>query len=359
MKSVNAVLQKVFYDTSSPACYAGLQPVYREAKKRLPSIKISDVKSFLQEQDVYTLHKPIRRKFPRNKTVAVGIDSDWQADLCDVWKIKKYNDGYCHILTVIDVLSKFAWAVPIKNKKPETVAEAFKQIIKTSNRKPWRLYTDKGLEFRGMVFQNFLQANDIQYISSESPDVKAAVAERYNRTLKTRLWKHFTRTGSYRYIEVLPLLVHAINSSYHRSIKRRPIDVNNGNEKEVWNTLYGKDIGTTVFKFNVGDKVRIAQEKHIFKKGYLPNFTEEIFTVEERLARIPPVYKVKDYSGESIVGIFYEWELVKVVKPEEIYKIEKILKTRKRKGFVEHFVKWFGYPDKFNQWIKQTDLKTI
>ena len=79
-----SVLRQVYYDPSSPSCYAGLQPVFHQARKLLPSIKINDVKSFLQEQDVYTLHKPIRRKFPRNKTVASGIDSDWQADLCDV-----------------------------------------------------------------------------------------------------------------------------------------------------------------------------------------------------------------------------------------------------------------------------------
>ncbi len=355
---MNSVLQQVFYDSSSPACYAGLQTVYREAKKLLPSIKLSDVKSFMQEQDVYTLHKPVQRKFTRNKTFSLGIDSDWQADLCDMKSISKYNDQFCHILTVIDVLSKFARAVPLKNKKPETVVEAFKKVLKCG-RKPWRLYTDKGLEFRGKPFQDFLKSKDIQYISSESPDIKAAVAERYNRTLKTRLWKHFTKKGSHRYIEILPLLVHAINNSYHRSIKRRPIDVTYKNEKQVWETLYGQDLGSTTFKFDIGDKVRIAQHKHVFKKGYLPNFTEEIFTIVERLARRPPVYKVKDWNGDPIIGIFYQWELVKVVKPDEIYKIEKVLKTRKRKGVTEHFVKWLGYPDKFNQWIKQSDLKTI
>ncbi len=356
---MNSVLRQVYYDPSSPACYAGLQTVYREAKKLLPSIKLSDVESFMQEQDVYTLHKPVRRKFSRNRTFALGIDSDWQADLCDVANISKYNDQHRHILTVIDVLSKFAWAVPLMNKKPETVAAAFWIILK-SGRKPWRLYTDKGMEFRGKLFQDFLKAHDIKYISSESPDIKAAVAERYNRTLKTRLWKHFTKTGSYRFVEILPQLVKAINNSYHRSIKRRPVDVTSKNEKEVWNILYGKNLGPANFKFDVGDNVRIAQQKHVFKKGYMPNFTEEIFTIAERVARHPPVYKVNDWNGETIVGIFYDWELVKVVKSaDEIYRIEKILKTRRRKGLTEHFVKWTGYPDKFNQWIKGPDLKSI
>ena len=306
----------------------------------------------------YTLHKQIKRKFPRNKTFAVGLDSDWQADLCDVLSLRKENDGFGYILTVIDVLSKYAWAVPVKNKKPETVAQAFQQIITGSGRKPWRLYTDKGLEFRGKPFQVMLKKNCIKYISSESPDVKAAIAERYNRTLKTRLWRHFTKTRSQRFIEILPQIVHAINHSYHRAIKMRPFDVDNNNETEVWKTLYGDLDKKAKFNFEIGDRVRIAKHKHAFKKGYLPNFTQEIFTIMERIARNPPVYKLQDLAGETIVGIFYEPELVKVLSTGDIYLIEKVIKTRKRKGIIEHFVKWLGYPDKFNQWIKQSDLKT-
>ena len=272
----------------------------------------------------------------------------------------KYNKGYKYILTVIDVLSKYAWAIPIKDKTPSSTVIAFDKILKLSGRKPWQLYTDKGTEFLGKKFQDFLQTHDIKHIGSESPDVKAAVVERYNRTLKGRLWKHFTRTNSYHYVDSLQNLVDAINHSYHRSIKRRPVDVTVKNEKEVWETLYGNAILKTVgFKFDIGDKVRVTKYRNPFKKGYLPNYTEEIFTVTHQIPRQPPVYKIKDWASEPIDGIYYDEELIKVVKPEEIYKIEKILKTRKRKGVVEHFVKWSGYPDKFNQWINQTDLKTI
>ena len=102
----------------------------------------------------------------------------------------------------------------------------------------------------------------------------------------------------------------------------------------------------------------LTKEKHIFKKGYLPNFTEEIFTVSAKIDRNPPVYKLKDYDGEVITGIFYEPELVKVIKKDEIFLIEKILRKRQRNGQTEYLVKWQGYPKKFNQWINQSDLKT-
>lgn len=357
---MDSLLHDVYYNLSSPACYSGLNSVYKEAKKRVSSIKISDVKKFLQLQDTYTLHKSARRNFSRNKTVALGIDSDWQADLCDLKNLAKYNDGYKYILTVIDVLSKYAWAIPIKNKTPLATANGFRKILKSSGRKPWQLYTDKGGEFEGKGFQDLVKEYDFRQVSSESPDVKASVAERYNRTLKGRLWKYFTKNNSYRYIEGLPGLVHAINHSYHRSIKRRPVDVTVENEKEVWHTLYGKKkLIKPEFKFSVGDKVRITKYRGPFKKSYLPNFTEEIFQVTERIPRQPPVYRIKDWSSQPIKGSFYQEELIKVVKEEEIYKIESILKTRKRNGTIEHFVKWLGYPKQFNQWVNQSDLKSI
>jgi len=357
---MHSVLSDVYYNLSSPACYGGINAIHKEAKKRLPSIKQSDVESFLQKQDTYTLHKPARRNFPRKKTIAICIDSDWQADLCDLQKLAKHNDGYRYILTVIDVLSKYSWAVPIKNKTAACTADGFAKILNSTKRRPWRLYTDKGEEFRGKQFQDLLEKNLILHICSESPDVKAAVAERYNKTLKHRLWRHFTTTKSYRYLESLPAIVDAINHSYHSTIKCRPVDVTKENEQTIRRRIYGPlEQPEIKFKLSVGDKVRVSKYRGPFKKGYLPNFTEEIFIVTDRSATRPPTYTIKDLGSEPVLGIYYEQELAKVVKPDEIYKIEKILKTRKHKGQTEHFVKWLGYPDKFNQWIKQTDLQTI
>lgn len=354
---MDTVLNSVFYDLNSPAAFGGVVSVYNEARKRNPEIKLSNVKDFLQKQDTYTLHKQIRRKFPRRKTVAVDIDSDWQADLCDLQNLKKHNKDCSYILTVIDVLSKFAWVEPIKDKSPSTVAKAFKKILDTSGRDPWRLYTDKGLEFRGKPFQKLLQSYDIQYLSSESPDVKAAVAERFNRTLKSRLWKYFTANKTFCYLDCLQKVVDAYNLSYHTAIRRRPVDVDQSNVDEVKRILYGdRSFGQPSFRFNVGDHVRIAKYKGVFEKGYLPNFTEEIFTITQRIGSTPPTYKIEDLAKEPISGIFYEPELVKVVKTDEVYKIETVLKKRKRKGQTELFVKWLGYPTKFNQWITETDL---
>jgi len=174
--------------------------------------------------------------------------------------------------------------------------------------------TDKGKEFIGKPFQDYLNKKLIIFFTSNSPDVKASVVERYNRTLKTRLYKFFTEKRTFRYLNVLPKIVNSINDSFHRMIGCTPNEVTKKNENEIRKRLYGetplKKLRSVIFKFNVGDHVRITKEKKIFDKGYLPNFTEEIFVITERIPRYPVVYKVKDLNGENIEGIFYNSELV-------------------------------------------------
>ena len=123
MVALNKVLDSIYYTTSSPACYAGVDAVYREAKAY--GIRRKDVVEYLQRQRAYTLHKPVQRNFRRNKVVAICIDSHWQIDLCDMQKLAKQNEGYRYVLTCIDVFSKYAWGIPIKNKKAETCRDAF------------------------------------------------------------------------------------------------------------------------------------------------------------------------------------------------------------------------------------------
>ena len=124
----------------------------------------------------------------------------------------------------------------------------------------------------------------------------------------------------------------------------KPSEVTKANEDKVWHTLYGNNIQMRVrFKFQVGDRVRISKVKRILKKSYLPNFTEELFTVYKRFPRQVPVYKLKDDAGEILDGTFYEPELQKIIKNDDVYRLEKVLRKRKRSGVTEYFVKWKGY----------------
>ena len=131
-----------------------------------------------------------------------------------------------------------------------------------------------------------------------------------------------------------------------------PSDVNAQNEKQVLRKLFPAIKRRRIkWKFTVGDTVRISQARQAFKKGYLPKWTEEIFVVKSRHGTNPPAYALKDYIGDTIAGKFYSEELQKVVKTDDSYKIEQIIKTRKRGGKTEYFVKWRGYPSKFNSWV--------
>ena len=253
------VLKSLYFDPDSPCAYAGASALFREAKKY--GIKKSQVDEFLEQQEAYTLHRQVRRRFPRNKIVTVGLDSDWQADLADMQRLSKFNDGCNFLLVCVDVLSKYAWVQPLKNKTASEVASAFEKIL-SNGRKPWRLYTDKGKEFIGKPFQDMLERHDIQFLQSESPDVKAAIAENFMRPLKTRIWRYFTKNKTYRYLGVLPKIVEGLNKRYHHTIKRRPVDVNFDNENEVWELLYGeKSFPRIKFRFKVGDRVRIVRKK--------------------------------------------------------------------------------------------------
>ncbi len=109
----------------------------------------------------------------------------------------------------------------------------------------------------------------------------------------------------------------------------------------------------------MGDQVRISKMKRKFEKGYLPNFSREIFTVSQQIPRYPPVYKLKDYDKEELDGTFYKEELQKVIKEDDVYEVEEIVKKKGKGKNEQYFVKWAGYPSKFNSWIPTSQLKNI
>ena len=353
------ILNKIYYNLASEASFSGVEAVFRAAKESgLKTITRKQVKDWLKKQDVYTLHRPARRQFPKNRVIVGGKDDQFQADLVDLSSLSKFNDGFNWILTCIDIFSKFGWAIPLKHKTGFEITEAFIKIFQ-SGRKPHKLQTDKGLEFLNRTFQKYLKKQNVHFFTTNS-EAKASVVERFNRTLKTKMWKYFTHKNTRRYVDILPDLLKSYNHSFHRSIKMKPIEVNQANENLVWHTLYGEVISKPVrFLFNVGDSVRISRTKKTFDKGYKANWTIEIFTVTERIPRRPPVYRLKDEQDEVLDGVFYEPEIQKVEKTDDVYHIDHTLKKRKRKGKVEYLVKWKGYPDKFNSWVPASDLKRL
>ena len=260
---------------------------------------------------------------------------------------------------VLDVFSKYGWIVPLKDKKGESVAAAFKKIF-SEGRKPKRLWVDKGKEYYNKSVKELLESEGIEMYSTENEE-KSSVCERWNRTIKTKMWKQFTVQNNTVYIDMLPGLVKEYNNTKHRSIGMTPVEASKKkNEGSVFLKLYG-DMKTqrSLPKFKVGDRVRISKYKRkVFDKGYTPNWTEEIFVVDTVVCTDPITYKLKDLSGEEVQGSFYEQELLKTDQSiEGPFRIEKVIRRDRGRG--KALVKWSGYPEKFNSWVDAKDLKDL
>ena len=298
------------------------------------------------------LHKPIRRKFKKRRVMVAKIDDTWAIDLVDMQSFSRFNRGYKYLLAVIDIFSKYGWLIPIKSKTGEATTKAFATIL--NQRKPHKIWVDKGKEFYNKHFQTLLEKHGIEMYSTENEE-KSSVVERWNRTMKRRMFKYFSASNTNNYVDVLSTLLHNYNNSKHRSIKMSPEEASfKKNEAKVYSNLYGDLEPPPKPKYSVGDMVRISKKKGIFEKGYMPNWTEEIFAIYEVQRTNPPTYKIKDTAGKEIKGTFYEQELQKTM--QEVFRIEKVIRKRTNKqGKKEVFVKWKGYPASFNSWIPEID----
>ncbi|CAB4016597.1 integrase core domain-containing [Paramuricea clavata] len=191
---------------------------------------------------------------------------------------------------------------------------------------------DNGTEFYNADLKSLLNKHNIEFFSTYS-DKKAAVVERFNRTLKTLMWKYFYGARTYKWLDVLQDLTDNYNSSVNRSIEVRPDSVNELNWTKVWKTLLSYNLGEPPKrKFAIGESVGISKYKSIFTKGNEANFTEQIFTVTEVYHGHPNTYMVKDSADEPIIGRFYEQELSSAEGRQPDFKIEKILRRRIVKG---------------------------
>ena len=250
------------------------------------------------------LHKPIIKKFEKRKVYAAFKDNIWGADLADMQLLSKYNKGIRFLLCVIDIFSKYAWVVPLKDKKGASIVIAFQNILKQSNRqKPNKIWVDKGSEFYNASFKKWLQDKDTVMYSTNN-EGKSVVAERFIRTLKNKIYKYMTSISKNVYIDKLNDIVNEYNNTYHTTIKMKPIDVKDNTYINI-----DKEVNNKVPKFKVGDRVRISKYKNIFAKGYTPNWSEEVFVIKKVKNTVPWTYVIDDLNGEEIMGTFYEKEL--------------------------------------------------
>ena len=349
--------KQLYNDAQFPASYTGKHTFTSAVKTKYPTVKNKDVDKALTKIDSYTLHKPTRRPKLFRRIYTKGIGYLYQIDLVDMKSYSSLNNGFNWLITCIDTFSKKAWVFPIKNKEGITITTALKYLL-TQNR-PIKIEFDQGTEFYNKNFLGLLRKLKIKWYSTYS-DRKNAIVERFNRTLKTRMFRAFTARGSHKWIDIIQDLVNGYNKTKHRSIGFAPDDVNKSNEKVVRKKLFPeKNKKLQKPKFKIGDTVRITRKKSVFQKGYEQTYSYEVFEVNEIKNTYPITYGLRDYKGEVIKGSFYASEIQHVDKSDGIWPIERIINTRKRRGITEYLVKFVGYPNEANNWISQADLFEI
>ena len=231
---------------------------------------------------------------------------------------------------VLDPFSKYGWIAPLKDKKGESVTQAFKAIFK-EGRKPQYQWTDKGKEYYNKHMKELLQKCNITLYSTEN-EQESSVCKRGNRTIKTKMWKQFTVQGNTQYLSIIPKVLSQYNNTKHSSIKMTPLEASKKkNESIVYFNLYVdmKQFSSKP-KFKIGDKVRISKYKRkAFDKSYTPNWTDEIFLIDKIQSINPVTYRIKYLNNEEIQGSFYEPKLLKT--KQDVLRIDKVIRRDYKK----------------------------
>ena len=368
---IEKYLHSKYYDPAFPSSFSGLDRFFNAiTKDGVYNISRNDVQEWLSSQDTYTVNKPVRHKFKRNRVIVSGIDDQWDGDLMDLSSLAKYNKNHKFILILIDIFSRFVWAVPLKSKHASEIIRAFK-IVFSKGRKPKSLRTDNGGEFVAKSVKRFFKEQNINAFTTKNAEIKANYAERAIRTIKGKILKYTYSNQTYKYIDALNSILSAYNKSFHSSIKMAPQDVNETNESTLWKQLYLPQKSNKIksshdkakcYKFAVGDTVRISFLKKTFSREYDQKWSDEIFRISKCFRREGlPVYKLYNFNGkEEIQGTFYQQELQKVkIEPNKLYKIDKVLSSKTVKGKRHYLVSWVGWGPEFNSYVSADEIKHL
>jgi hypothetical protein len=368
---VENLIASVYYDPKQPGSYYGtVKKIHENNLLRQHKITSDQIRKWLMSQEASTVHRGIKRKFRRNRVLAVYRYDMMDADLADFSSMSKENDGYNFLLMAIDILSRKLYAVPIKNKGNVEIIRGMKIIMSKTPKPVRKIRTDAGGEFTSNVIENYFKSLKIKHIIARNTETKANYIERLIRTIRSRFARYFTYKQTHRYIDNLDDFILSYNNSRHRSIGMAPNEVNNKTEWIAFRNCYltplehkKKKRKSKVYnRYKIGDNVRISRLRSTFPSKYGANWTFEIFKIKRAFVREGlPVYKLVDWNNELIKGIFYENEINKITpKDNEFYHIDQILKRRKRgKKITHYFVSWKGWPATFNQWITAAQMKDI
>ena len=260
------------------------------------------------------IFSPVIKKFQRIQIQTHYKDECWSIDLIDRSSSAKYNKNYKFIFTIIDNHTKYAWAIPLKDKSGKGTTTAFKSLIEKAKRKPDKIWSDRGKEFYNKTFLDFLKQNEIQIYSTNS-DLKAVFVERFNRTLLDLIKEPMYIEGKACWLNHLDAAMEKYNNRVHGTTKMTPFEMST-NRKLIPNNTEGalrNNFKNKQPKFHVGDYVRVPDKRNLYSKGYTTNWNRELFKIHEINPTNPVTYGLVDENNELIEGKYYEQELLRSI----------------------------------------------
>lgn len=351
-------IQQDYLDPGNPIAFSAPGNVKRHYGNRYGTKPILET---LQTIDGYTLHREFHKPRVTNPFYVYKKRQQLQLDLIDVSKLKDDNKGITFLMCAIDVFTKKVWVRALGSKSAADSLEGIKDIVEMFDPKPETIFIDRGTEFTNRQVQNYLanQGVKMMYPNSEK---KAAVVERFNRTLQGLMYRYLTENRTNNYMDVMENLINSYNNRGHRSLnymspEEAELDENKSRVLSAHNERYAKLANKRKKpKYKVGDRVLVKNlPTNRFHRGYQRSFRHEQFEIIEVRTRMPiPMYIVKSLDkGDVIQGGFYAEELQPI--RGDVYKMD-VLKRRRYRGRDQVYVRWVGFGDQHNQWI---DADTI
>ena len=345
------------YSQRKPYSFGGKYRIYKYYPRK-------EVDEAIKENDTYSRFKQYKKSRNYVPIYVYRKRELFQSDVVFFTRpeMVAQNDGYKYLFTTIDVFTKMAWVYPMKNNKCETVLKCFKDILKKCGDKPEKLNTDRGSELICKKFETFLKEVGISHYLSYSLR-KCPVVERFNLTIQRLLYKMMDQANTFRWVDLLDSAMAIYLNRTHRTIKMSPLEAEKEESSLTLRRIYFEKYLHAANKrqkpkFEVGDTVRIFKERGQFHRGYMEDFSEEVFEISHIDTTLPlPRYKLKEYDGNHITGSFFQNELVGY-KPSDFYKID-ILDERGKGKKKEVLVSYRGYPSQYNEWKLLKDIKSI
>lgn len=367
-------VKRNYVTAGHPTAYSGRTFMKRFYKNQLTAEQIDTLLTSIYS---YGLHREYKKPAVRNPFYVYHIRHQIQMDLIQLerWSdisLPRHNDGIRFLCVAIDAFTRFAWVVPMKNKSATQSLAAIKAIMTEMKesypfRYPKSVLVDRGTEYNNQYVKTYFQNISVNLYHPNNNTVKAGIAERFNRTLQNLIFKFMTQKETNCYITALPSLLKTYNSRGHRSIGNlSPFDAEE-EENQSLVLQYQVQRFEKIRKkrklkatFKLGDIVRIlVQPVNRFRRGYHHQFSADLFRIHEIRSQMPiHMYIVQSMNTNEVLRTrFYKEQLQ--LFTGEVYRIEKVLRQRVRRGKRECFVKWMYFTDDHNSWISAENLEEI